>query len=434
MQSKNINYPRLLVISSNPFSTVSNNGKTLASFFEGTWPEDKIAQLYFYPEVPDSLVTENYYRITDTDILQAYFKRKKECGNIIVRQTDNLKIKNKIAKIYKLNIKNWSSLRLFREVIWFLSPWKTNKLDDWLAEFSPEIIFFCGGNAFAYRITYNITRKQKIPFVLYITDDYFLPYFSLSPAYWIRLFIMRKSFQKACHLAKNIITIGDDMSNEYLHKFGIQSKVAMNCVNLENYFNNEITSQKGPIRLAYVGSLSFNRWKVLSVIGQALNSLKKEGFDAKLDIFCSQKPNKNILREITIPSCCEYAGSLDREGVNKVLNNTDVLIHVEAFDYVSKCNTRLSISTKIPEYLASGKLILAIGPKDVASIKYLKENNVALVITDFKKKKIIKVIKNSIFNMETRIIYGKRARKLAEQRHNINNIAELIKVCIIEEK
>ena len=50
-----------------------------------------------------------------------------------------------------------------------------------------------------------------------------------------------------------------------------------------------------------------------------------------------------------------------------------MLVHVESFDNKSRQLTKLSISTKIPEYLATGKPIIAIGPREVASLEYLKD-------------------------------------------------------------
>ena len=61
-------------------------------------------------------------------------------------------------------------------------------------------------------------------------------------------------------------------------------------------------------------------------------------------------------------------------------NEADILLHVESFNEKMKKYTRLSISTKIPEYLASKRLIIAIGPVDIASIEYLKDNKAALIL------------------------------------------------------
>ena len=49
------------------------------------------------------------------------------------------------------------------------------------------------------------------------------------------------------------------------------------------------------------------------------------------------------------------------------------MVFVESFEekYIDK--TKYSLSTKVPEYLSLKKPILAIGPKNVGSMKYLKD-------------------------------------------------------------
>ena len=68
-----------------------------------------------------------------------------------------------------------------------------------------------------------------------------------------------------------------------------------------------------------------------------------------------------------------WKGKIDNKHVRQEQLKADILLHVEAFDEKSKKSTRLSISTKIFEYLYSGKIILGYGPADVASMEYLEE-------------------------------------------------------------
>ena len=55
-------------------------------------------------------------------------------------------------------------------------------------------------------------------------------------------------------------------------------------------------------------------------------------------------------------------------------------MHVEAFDKKNRKITRLSMSTKISEYVASGAQVLAIGPSDVASMRCLADNRLGLCV------------------------------------------------------
>ena len=62
---------KVLVVSSSSFSETGNNGKTLCSLFSNLESSD-IAQLYFGTnEEPYIEFCDNYYRITETDILKS---------------------------------------------------------------------------------------------------------------------------------------------------------------------------------------------------------------------------------------------------------------------------------------------------------------------------------------------------------------------------
>ena len=71
----NHQFPRVLVISHNVFSPSTAMGRTLKEFFVG-WDNQCIAQLYFHSEVPTDIVCENYFRITDVDVVKSIFSRK----------------------------------------------------------------------------------------------------------------------------------------------------------------------------------------------------------------------------------------------------------------------------------------------------------------------------------------------------------------------
>jgi hypothetical protein len=67
---------RPLIISNNPFSKTSNNGKTLESIFDNQ-NFINISQLYFTSyQNPDYSFCDNYFRITDKDVLKNIYKRK----------------------------------------------------------------------------------------------------------------------------------------------------------------------------------------------------------------------------------------------------------------------------------------------------------------------------------------------------------------------
>lgn len=68
-------YPRTLIVSANALSTQQSNGKMVASFFKD-YPSHVLAQLYIWPEYPNSSICSTYYRITDMEMLRSWFGKE----------------------------------------------------------------------------------------------------------------------------------------------------------------------------------------------------------------------------------------------------------------------------------------------------------------------------------------------------------------------
>jgi glycosyltransferase involved in cell wall biosynthesis len=408
-------FPKVLVITVNPLSNTSNNGKTIASFFTG-YPKEKIAQLYFHREIPTSDICENYFKISDEDIIKNIFNRSKEIGKKIYMQ-------DKEERIISEALSNWmkksSVIRFIRLLIWALFNFEKEELYTWLDEFNPEVIFFCGGDAnYLYNTTIRLSKRYNTKIIHYITDDYVLPYFSLKPFYLLTRLWTRKVFKRMCSCSNLILTIGSKMSRVYKEKYEIESEKIMNLVDVETNINEEINSKKNNLKFVYTGEVHSNRWKTLRIIGQSLERLNKYGLQASLEVYSQNKPDEKVLNALNNNNYSRYCGSLDSEGVKKVLKDSDVLVHVESFDSESQRVTYLSVSTKIPEYLSTGKCILAIGPEQVASIEYIKETNAGFVITSKDSSEIDSVLRGIILNPDIRNKYAVNALSTAEKNHD----------------
>lgn len=417
-------YPRVLVISHNPFSDTQNNGKTLSAFFSG-WPKDKIAQLYLTPDKPDFTICEKFYRITDLDVLKRFIK-KGSCGseikkeNIIPNEKEILH-KNKLyIFIRNLFLKRLPIMYCIRNIVWQkVKPWNDKKLEDWINEFKPEVVFFQSSNVYSvFDMVNHICNKFKTTLFMETTDDYVTKHFSIDPFYLIDINKMRERYQLLVNKSKYIFAISDFMAREYKEKFGGNYKVAMNSIDISNEVIPYKNVNNETIRLLYTGNLGLNRWKVLEKIGKVLKRLNEKGIKAKLDIYSIDRPANNILKRLNIKNVMEYKGALDKEGLIRERNISDILLHVESFDRKNKNITRLSISTKIPECLLSERCLVVVGPSDIASIKYVKDNKIGKIIDCINDKEMENEFKEIIENREERIEYINKGKKIAKQRHD----------------
>ena len=222
------------------------------------------------------------------------------------------------------------------------------------------------------------------------------------------------------------------MAEEYKKRFGGNYKVAMNSVKLQDQIIPYNKVNNNTILLTYAGNLGLNRWKILKKIGNQLNELRiKYGINAKLEVYSLNIPSKKIQKALTNNNM-EYKGSLNTEELIKKRNHSDILVHVESFDRKDQYITRLSVSTKIPEYLLSERCILAVGPPNIASIKYIYENDIGKTITTLNKKELQESLKEIILNREKREKYVLNGKKIATKNHSFEKNKEKIQKTLLD--
>lgn len=418
-------YPKVLVISHNPFSDSQNNGKTLSAFFKG-WPKDKIAQIFLTPDVPDISVCEKFYRITDLDVLKQFIK-KQQYGCVIKSENIKKDKKTELHKnkgymlIRKLFLKRLPIMYWARNTVWRkVKPWKNTKLNDWINEFDPDVIFFQSSNVYSiFDMVDYICNKYTATLFMETTDDYVTKHFSIDPFYLFDINKMIEKYKMLVKKSKCIFAIGDMMAEEYKQRFGGNFKVAMNSVDISNEIIPYKNVKNKKIILTYAGNLGLNRWKILHRIGKTLDLLyKKENIESTLNIYSIDMPSKGILKKLNLNNVMYFKGKLEKEELIKVRNESDILVHVESFDRKNKYITRLSVSTKIPEYLLSERCILAVGPENVASIKYIKCNHIGKVIPTINELKLKEDLREIIKNRKQRCKYISNGNKIVKKNHS----------------
>lgn len=365
---------RVLIISNNVLSNQNNNGKTLLSFFRNL-PKNNIAQIYFSSETADYNLASGYYRITDLEIFNILSakSKKKFAGGEVSDGVYGFAHQQSAALINATSLKGLDSIRLARELAWKIIRIDREGLSQWVKKINPDVIFFCAGDSvFAYRIYEMVCSfVPSVRKVVYVTDDYVLPRRKISPFWWLRRGVVCSSLKKSALGADVFVTISKEMREEYRDRFG---KDSINIFNApENLkIKSHRKSPRDDLVLVYAGGLHFERWKTLYALAISLRNFNaKYGRSVSLKIFSHQKIDEKIVKYIQVSGVSKFHGSLDLEGVRCQLNDADILVHVESFSPKYIESTRLSISTKIAEYITVGTTILAIGPGSVSSMRYL---------------------------------------------------------------
>lgn len=426
----NSNLPKVLVISSSTFSKTQNNGKTMSSFF-ANYDADKIAQFSFSNGEGNFDVCRKYYILSLGNVLKntcgaekTLQKEETTNGNSSVPQTTN-SLKYKL--FHHFSLKRLPFTVFFKNLLWERADYSAAM--KWIEEFNPDIVFFQGFSMkYGYKFALKVCKKLNIPMILELTDDYTesLYKYSLFERYNRKSYL--KYFKEAIKFAVKTIVISPKMKNEYEKRFEGNFIVMMNSVPVSETDairnpNAELTD------FIYAGNVLLNRWKVLKDFAAAL---RKTNEKATLSIYTPDIPPEKILKEIRKEPAIRYGGNLTPEELAERIKRCSAVVHVESFDKLNKKITRLSLSTKIPEYMSSGALIVAIGPEDISSIEYLNENKIAYCITENNPDKIqyaVEKLYSPNFNREK---YINTAYDFCRSQHSIEKNAETIKNLIIE--
>ncbi len=380
----NRNFPNLLVISHNLLESNNNVGKTLLSLLS-KWPKNCLYSLYFRNEYPTLSNCNSYFLLHDKDVIKALlsiglYKSGKSFSSI----QSEYSITDKEKFLYRLGNKRMPIISLIRDLIWKISPWKTSKLESWIYDIHPQIILFVPSDySLAFNVLNYIRNITDARIFTFYMDDLFYYKQSIKGIEKIRRKKLLKLGQNCAKYTESLFTTCNLMADEYEKLLHLKCQSFGNCV---EFIDDSGAIENGcpeSLVLSYIGNLHSNRWMSLVEIGQALETINNQDKkEHRLDIYSANELEKNIKLEFEAISCVYFMGALSPDEVREKQRVADILVHVEAFDIKSKISTRLSVSTKIFEYLAVGKPIFAYGPEDIASIKYLEETNAAQICTN----------------------------------------------------
>lgn len=413
-------HPNVLFVSVGPFSATSNNGKTFASFFEG-YPEGRVAQLYFHREIPSSDVSRRYYRFTDGQLLRSLLPFHRFDGERVTAESID---ERGVAVEVSNPLRSRMAIRALRSQLWGRLNLLRGPFAKWLDEFKPDMIFFCGGNAnHLYRPVMDLARARDIPIVYYITDDYVLRRFTLNPFVAGYRSQTRRLFKKCARTSALVLTIGEEMQDRYRSVFGIESQVIMNSVDVIASGGEPARADHGrgtsPLTLSYLGGLHSGRDEILATIAQTIAVDDRLRSRIQLNIYTQAAYPESLLQlSHKHPEVLRLNPPVTADEVQEIQNASDLLLHVESFSKKNRQITELSVSTKIPEYLASCTPVVAVGPGSVASIRYLQRHGVATVVSRLVGTQLADTLHELIENPEQTTRKTELGLQLARERHH----------------
>ncbi|MGC5286517.1 glycosyltransferase family protein [Micromonospora sp. DT231] len=417
-------FPRVLVVSHTPFSRVSGTAMTLSNLFSG-WPKDRLAQVHTGNIPPTTEVCENFFHFPPRDHylpIQYYAMRMSGWnGRTPLQQSRPIAAVHAAAESRPTMAKIYAQLRATAD----LSPIRVPPtLIEWMRGFRPDVVYSMLGSVRLTRITALAARTCGVPVVPHFTDDWPATLYDNGELFGRADRSVQETIARLIRLAPLGMVISQPMAQEYARRYGVPFSPFANCVD-ETFFAppRGEAEQRETTELVYVGALHLNRWESLRDIGAALDGLAAAGLPVRLTIHAPEPDLTRYAGHFAPLARVRLGPSLNSDEVPAALHGADVLVHIESFDEEIRRYTRYSVSTKIPQYLASGRPILGYGPAEVASMHHIQEADAGVIVGTDDTAALVRGLTDLCRDAALRERLARNGTAFARREHAKENVA-----------
>lgn len=407
-----MHYPKVLVISNNSFSKTDSNGRTLGNFFIG-WPKDKLAQFCVSSDGANFDVCNNYYCVTDEEIVNAHLQFRKPHRTILKS------IESKELQGARGTGKKTALRMIVRNMMWNDGLWNTKVFQDWVQAFNPELVLVMFSDSFfILRIATHLSEQFNIPLMMFNTEGYYFfkqNYFRTKTKWdglWFPLYQrqFKKQVEKTMKRVSHTIYCNDLLKNDYVKKFGGECSVLYTTSTLKCEERNYTAL---PFKCSYIGNLTFGRPKALLEVADVLKSIDPLW---KLDVYGKALKEEDEIMLRKHPNI-SFHGFIDYNEMLKVIKQSQILFHAESQIQRWNEGLRYGFSTKIADSLSSGACFVLYANDKIACAQYIQETGAGWFASD--KTMLKMAIEDIVHNEQHRNTVLLKAKELSAQNHNI---------------
>lgn len=366
----------ILFISMSPIQKGVSIGNTFLNVLEDM-PDTTFFSVYTKSGAPDQNI-KSAFQINEKMILKKLLRRTDRVGRTVdERYEKNEGETNRLVTLAKK--KRFTAFFWAQALVWQLPFWKSKALNQFLDEAKPDILFtILSDSPVLNRLIQYIQAYTKKPLVVYAWDNnYTLKMGAVSPLRRLNRVINRAYMRKTVQVAKQLYVISEIQKQDYEKEFGVPCKVLTKSADFSGAPPVK-SKYNSPLQLVFTGNIGTNRWKSLAMIADALEQINQNGVRAQFRIYTSTPLTDKMEKALQKGESSFIMGSVPAGEIPKIQEDADVLVHVEATDTKNKLAVRQSFSTKLVDYFKAARPILAVGPRDVASIDHLIRNDCAL--------------------------------------------------------
>lgn len=407
-------YPKILVVGRIAWT---KDESTLSNIF-CDYPSDKISYICIETRNPDFSRCKRHFQISEIAMIRKIFMWNIKTGNALTSEKttidfDNEKQEKRVLRHVRAHR---SILFLFlREILWWLGGWKSKELNKFISDSNPDIIF-CVGDPLPLmnKLERFVIKQAGKPAVLFLMDDIY----SYTTCHNIQnrfyRWMLRCQVIPLIKSCKAHFAISPKMKGECDELFGT------NCVLLTKGIEkvaDPLQQVHSPISIAYTGNLLYGRFGTLAAIAKTIERINKQGqCRALLNIYTQTEVDDVKRRLLDIPGVSYLHKPVPYSCLSGIYEASDIVLFIESLEEQYKYVARLSFSTKLTDYMASGRCIFAVGAEDIAPMEYLRDADIGIQCNSLKE--IDEKLTDLLFHQEKILSMANKSLFYGEKNHN----------------
>lgn len=280
-------------------------------------------------------------------------------------------------------------------------------------KFDPDVIYFRPVDSdVLFAAAGSIVSALSKPLVIHMMDDW--PE-RLKLSDLKRYQILDGALRHLLGRASQRLSICKAMSDAYRVRYGGEWLPLANGVDVaefpsKDWTNRPPVSLQSPFVIRYMGALAddmtYSSVREIALAVSNLQSICSVRFEIYTMDWCRPKAENDLGQLLGV----SVYPLVDDQHYKHSLAEADALVIAYNFDPKSISYMGLSLANKMPECLASGAPLIAYGPLEVATIRYLKETECAQVVELRDQQLLADAIKALVVDLSYCKRLGKNAR------------------------
>ena len=401
-------YPKVLLLGE-PFNDYSGMGITLTNLFHD-WPKENIAVASYNLDVSlceKIIPCAQYVPLGGASFSQSFATRRS-----YRRKGLKSTLRACLGRLYsKLGLSDLRHIPV------------TSSLLDCIESFCPDIILSALGSLDRIRFCEEVLQyAPDSKLALYVVDDWPNTKFNGRFCQWWWRKKYDVAYKRILAKADVCMSICQYMSDAYMVQYGVQFYPFHNPVEVAKWDAIEKMRkyEEGVFSVLYVGKINRDTQQPLKDLCDAVTELNRNGEKVIFDVY---SPNVKHDIDLSKYKGCNIFSQVPNAEIPKLMKSYDALFLTLGFSEISRKYVRLSMPTKLTEYLVSGIPILLYCPEEIALSKYVSEYGAAVVCNQPDKRVLQQSLLNMIHSDEYNDCIVSRARDLS-LRHDVQIVRE----------